>query len=215
MNKHLPLSSQSEEHGKAHIQRRPGGRSARVRQVVLASTLDLLSQRGYEGVTTKDIAARAGVNEASLFRRWGTKAAIVAEALQDYSALETPTPDTGSLRSDLLELLRGIIARIQTPQGQVISQIVVGHHRQPELEEVRHAYWSDRLNRAAVIVQRAKKRGELSEEVDADFLVEAAIGPILARTQATHRPLDDHLPEQIVVLLLSGLARNDQHPVGK
>ena len=164
-------------------------------------------------MTTKDIAARAGVNEASQFRRWGTKAAIVAEALQDYSVLETPTPDTGSLRSDLLELLRGIIARIQTPQGQVISLIVVGPHRQPELEEVRHAYWSDRLNRAAAIVQRAKKRGELSEEVDADFLVEAAIGPILARTQATHRPLDDYLPEQIVGLLLSGLARNDQHPV--
>ena len=212
MKKH-PLSSQREEHGKAHIQRRPGGRSAHVRQVVLTATLDLLSQRGYEGMTTKDIAARAGVNEASLFRRWGTKAAIVAEALQNYSVLETPTPDTGSLRSDLLELLRGIITRIQTPQGQVISQIVVGHHSQPELEEVCHAYWSDRLSRTAAIVQRAKKRGELSEEVDADFLVEAAIGPILARTHVTHHPLDDHLPEQIVALLLSGLARNNQHTV--
>jgi AcrR family transcriptional regulator len=160
-------------------------------------------------MTTKDIAARAGVNEASLFRRWGTKAAIVAEALQDYSALETPTPDTGSLQSDLLALLRGIIARIQTPLGQAISHIVVGHNSQPELEEMRHAYWSDRLSRANVIVQRAKERGELSEEVDAVFLVEAAIGPILARTQATNRPLDDHLPEQVVALLLYGLIGNN------
>ncbi|HET8846911.1 MAG TPA: TetR/AcrR family transcriptional regulator [Ktedonobacteraceae bacterium] len=173
---------------------------------MLAATLDLLSQQGYEGMTTKDIAARAGVNEASLFRRWGTKAAIVAEAIQDYSALSTPTLDTGSLQGDLLELLREIIARIQTPLGQVISQIVVGHNSQPELEEVRHAYWRDRLSRSAMIVQRARERGELSEEVDADFLVEAAIGPILARSQATDRPLDNHLPEQIVALLLYGLA---------
>jgi len=209
MKNHLPVSPPKEDQREVEPKRRLGGRSARVRQAVLAATLDLLSQRGYEGMTTKDIAVRAGVNEASLFRRWGTKAALVAEALQDYSALLTPTPDTGSLQSDLLELLRGIIARIQTPLGQVISQIVVGHNSQPELEEVRHAYWSDRLSRANTIVQRAKARGELSEEVDADFLVEAAIGPILARTQTTNRPLDDHLPEQIVALLLYGLAGNN------
>ncbi len=211
MNKHLPVLAQKDGRREAETKRRPGGRSTRVQQAVFAATLDLLSQRGYEGMTTKDIAVRAGVNEASLFRRWGTKAAIVAEALQDYSAMETPTPDTGSLQSDLLALLRGIIARIQTPLGQAISHIVVGHNSQPELEEVRHAYWRDRLSRANAIVQRARARGELSEEVDADFLVEAAIGPLLARTQATNRPLDDHLPEQIVALLLYGLTGNDLH----
>ncbi len=210
MKNHLPVPAQKEEQREAEPKRRLGGRSTRVRQAVLAATLELLRECGYEGMTTKDIAARAGVNEASLFRRWGTKAAIVAEALQDYSALETPTPDTGSLQGDLLELLRGIIARIRTPLGQVLSQIVVGPNSQPELEEVRHAYWSDRLSRAAAIVQRAQARGELSEEIDADFLVEAAIGPLLARSQATNRPLDDHLPEQIVALLLYGLAGNNR-----
>ncbi len=210
MKKHLPISPKIEEHRKAEPKRRPRGRSSRVQQAVLAATLELLQERGYEGMTTKDIAQRSEVNEVSLFRRWGTKAAIVAEALQDYSALETPTPDTGSLQRDLLQLLRGIIARIQTPLGQVLSQIVVGHNRQPELEDVRHAYWSDRLNRAAIIVERAKARGELSEEVDADFLVEAAIGPILARSQATNRPLDEHLPEQIVTLLLYGLVETNR-----
>ncbi len=204
-------SAQEEGQREAEPKRRLGGRSARVRQVVLAATLELLRERSYEGMTTKDIAALAGVNEASLFRRWGTKAAIVAEALRDYSALETPTPDTGSLQGDLLALLRGIIARIQTPLGEVISQIVVGPNSQPELEEVRLAYWRDRLSRAAAIVQRAQARGELSEEVDANFLVEAAIGPILARSLATNRPLDDRLPEQIVALLLFGLTGNNEH----
>jgi AcrR family transcriptional regulator len=172
---------------------------------VLAATLDLLSQRGYEAMKTKDIAAQAGVNEASLFRRWGTKAAIVAEALQDFSATETPTPDTGALTTDLLELLRGIIVRIQTPLGKVVGQIVVGHNAQPELEEVRRAYWRDRFSRAEVLIQRAKDRGELPQEIDTHFLMEAAIGPILVRADATDRPLDDQLPEQIVALLLYGI----------
>jgi AcrR family transcriptional regulator len=206
--KKLATSVQGEEQQETLPKKRLGGRSTQVRQAVLAATLELLQEHGYEGMTTKDIARRARVNEASLFRRWGTKAALVAEAVQDYSALETPTPDTGSFQDDLLILLRGIIARIQTPLGLVISQIVIGHNSQPELEAVRHAYWSDRLDRAHTIVQRAKARGELSEQVDATFLVEAAIGPLLARTQATDRPLDDHLAEQIVTFLLYGLARD-------
>lgn len=156
-------------------------------------------------MTTKDIAAQAGVNEVTLFRRWGTKSAIVAEALQNFSATETPTPDTGSLQTDLLEQLRGIITRIQTPLGKVMAPIVVGHNSQPELEEVRRAYWRDRFSRAEVIIQRAKDRGELPKEVDAQFLIEMAIGPIVVRANATDQPLDDQLPERIVAFLLAGV----------
>lgn len=180
-----------------------------MREAVLAATLDLLSQRGYEAMTTKDIAAQAGVNEVSLFRRWGTKAAIVAEALQDYCARETPTPDTGTLGTDLLELLRGIIMRIQTPLGKVIDQIVVSHNAQPELEEVRHVYWRDRFSRAETLIQRAKDRGEIPQEVDAHFLVEIAIGPILVRANATDQPMDDQFPERIVAFLLSGIRKTE------
>jgi AcrR family transcriptional regulator len=186
-----------------------GKRGDGVRAAVLAATLDLLSRRGYEAMTTKDIASQAGVNEVTLFRRWGTKAAIVAEALQDYSASETPTPDTGTLQTDLLALLRGIITRIQTPLGKVIDQIVVAHNTQPELEEVRRAYWRDRFSRADAIIQRAKDRGELPEEADAQLLVEAAIGPILVRANATGQPLDDQLPERIVMLLFYGVKNKE------
>ena len=108
------------------------------------------------------------------------------------------------MQTDLLELLRGIITRIQTPLGKVIDQIVVGHYPQPELEEVRQVYWRDRFTRAEVLIQRAKDRGELPEEVNAHLLVEAAIGPIVVRANATGQPLDEQLPEQIVELLLFG-----------
>ena len=81
----------------------------------------------------------------------------------------------------------------------------MNHHPQPELAEVRRAYWGDSFNSAEVLIQRAKDRGELPEEIDARFLMEAAIGPILVRTIATDQPLDDQLAEQIVALLLFGV----------
>jgi AcrR family transcriptional regulator len=182
-----------------------GKRGDSVRAAVFAATLDLLGRRSYEEMTTKEIASLAGVNEVTLFRRWGNKAAIVAEALQDFTASETPTPDTGALQSDLVELLRGIIARIQTPTGKAIDKIVVGHYPQPELEEVRRTYWKDRFDRAEALVQRAKDRGELPQEINARFLVEAAIGPILVRANATDQPFETQFPEQVVALLLFGV----------
>nr|MBA2677107.1 TetR/AcrR family transcriptional regulator C-terminal ligand-binding domain-containing protein [Ktedonobacteraceae bacterium] len=106
-------------------------------------------------------------------------------------------------------VLRGIITRIQTPIGKVIDQIVVAHNTQPELEEVRRAYWRIEFSRAETIIQRAKDRGELPEEVDAQLLMEAAIGPILVRANATGQPLDDQLPERIVMLLFYGVKNKE------
>ena len=61
--------------------RRPGGRSARVRAAVLEATLDELIDNGYAGETVQGIADRSGVNKTSLFRRWGSKAGLLSDAL--------------------------------------------------------------------------------------------------------------------------------------
>jgi AcrR family transcriptional regulator len=133
-----------------------------------------------------DIASVAGISEATFFRRWGAKAAIVAEALQDYTDSETPTPDTGSLQTNLVELLRGIITRIQLPTGLFFGLV-------------------------EALIELAKDCGELPQQVNAHFLLEVAIGPILVRANATDQPFDDQFPEQIVALLLCGV-RNTKEP---
>src|SRR5688572_31365663 len=84
---------------------RPGGRSARVRAAVLAATLELLAERGYEGAELPEIARRAGVHPTTVYRRWDTKAKLVGEALLEQAATLSPTPDTGALRTDLERLL--------------------------------------------------------------------------------------------------------------
>ena len=63
--------------------RRPGGRSARVRSAVLAATLEVLVETGYDGMTVDAVAARAGVHKTTVYRRWPTKAALVAAAAAD------------------------------------------------------------------------------------------------------------------------------------
>lgn len=75
----------------------------------------------------------------------------------------------------------------------------------PELAEIRRAYWGDRLARTRLMVERAWARGELSPTIDPDLVIEAAMGPIFFRRQATGQPIAPDLPERIVNLLLNPL----------
>lgn len=188
--------------------RRLGGRSARVRAAVLAATMEALLQAGYEALSIGEIAARSGVHESSIYRRWGTKAALVAEALQSSSANQRPTPDTGSFRTDLIETLRQVIGWLETPVGQATSLIVTA--ADPDLAEVRRTYWLDRLARARLMVERAQARGELSSTIDPDLFMEAAMGPLFFRRQRTRQPLDPTLPERIANLLLNNVADQER-----
>src|SRR5215470_1048367 len=100
--------------------RRPGGRSARVRSAVLDATAQILLEKGLDGLSVAEIAQRAGVNETSIYRRWGTRENVGLEVALSRAELAIPIPDTGSLRGDLLVLARGIAAYQQSPFGKAM-----------------------------------------------------------------------------------------------
>ena len=81
---------------------RPGGRSARVHDAVLKSAFDVLIEKGRQNFTVTEVAARAGVHETSIYRRWGTPNALIVDAHLRYFADAIPLPDTGTLRGDLV-----------------------------------------------------------------------------------------------------------------
>lgn len=72
---------------------------------VRSATLELLAERGYHGLTMTDVATRAGASKATLYRRWTTKADLVADAVDTVSPAVSPRYPGTSLRDDLLALL--------------------------------------------------------------------------------------------------------------
>ena len=64
---------------------------------ILAATREIFERNGTRGTTTREVAERAGVNEATLFRHFGSKAALIGAMREDSCAIET-------LRSVLGEL---------------------------------------------------------------------------------------------------------------
>ncbi len=88
-------------------------------------------------------------------------------------------------------------------------QVVVLTKDQALSASSRHIYWTDRLERFRVLVERAQARGELPAQVEPQFLLEAVIGPVYVRFLLTGGPLDEQLPAHIVDLVLHGVVRNN------
>lgn len=76
--------------------RRPGGRTARVRTAVLRAAEDALVERGFSGLDLGDVAQRAEVGRTTVYRRWGTTSALVADLLADMAEQSLPRTRSGS-----------------------------------------------------------------------------------------------------------------------
>jgi AcrR family transcriptional regulator len=185
--------------------RRTGGRSARVRAAVIDATLTALRTRGLDDLSITQIAQRAGVHPTTIYRRWGGRSNLALDAVLSGTEAEIPAPDTGSLRGDLLAVVRGIAAFLGTPLGELVVRLALRRDL-PEYEAARGGYWAQRFRSGAVLFERARARGELRANVDPVLALETLIGPMYVRMLMTGEPLDDALLVRCVDLVMDGIA---------
>jgi AcrR family transcriptional regulator len=184
--------------------RRLGGRSARIRAAVLDATLTTLAEDG-DAFGIPHVAARAGVHETSIYRRWGTRDALIVDAITSRIGEEIPLPDTGTLRGDLVTFLERSIQFLASPLG---TQLVRATATTTDIgnTDMRQAYWPGRLDRLGEIFTRAVARGEIPAAADWRLAAEMLFAPLYFRLLITHTPLETALAERIADLLVRALA---------
>jgi AcrR family transcriptional regulator len=173
-----------------------------VRRSVLSAAFDELAENGVAAVTIAGVARRSGVHETTIYRRWVTKEKLFVEAMLSRSAEEIPTPDTGSVRGDLLAVVRAVIAYVTSPSG--LASLHLASLTVDEDREARQAFWSGRLDALRPVVERGIARGELRPDTDASLLLETLIAPLHGRLLLTGEPVDEQLGERVVDLVLDG-----------
>jgi AcrR family transcriptional regulator len=186
--------------------RRTGGRSARVREAVLKATLRVVAEQGADAVSIREIARQARVHETSIYRRWRTKEHLILDALLDYSEEQLPIPDTGTLRDDLVAFATSVTNYLASPLGRTVARSMAVADDDVTLAATRAQFWQSRFDLARVIVDRAKSRGELPDDIDPAMALELLIAPLHFRTLLTRQPVDEQLAGQVVDLLLKGIA---------
>jgi AcrR family transcriptional regulator len=184
---------------------RLGGRSARVRSSVLRSAFMVLTEKGTEAFTVAEVAARAGVHETSIYRRWGTRTALALEACLHFAEAALPIPDTGSLRLDLTALLQRLAVVLGSPQGQALLALSASQH--PDAVAARRSLFQQRFDLARVIFDRAVSRGEFPRRADPMVLLEALIAPLYLRVLVTGEPLEDWPRKEMINRLLTAYAK--------
>jgi AcrR family transcriptional regulator len=149
--------------------RRPGGRSAQVRARVHAAAIELLADRQLEEVTLPRVAERAGVHQATVYRRWGSIAGLLDDVVAERLGEMAPIPDTGTLRQDL-ELAAVRFAEVIAPLGSVMiraAALSAPSAAAPITLNTRATQLQAMLDRAAERGEKAPTLTELLEGITA------------------------------------------------
>ena len=180
-------------------------RSERSHRAILDATVELLCEHGFGGLTIDGVAARAGVGKATIYRHWDSKNELAMEALSDVLPVAT-TPDTGSLRGDLLQLVHGIISRLtSSPLAALMPSLVDASERDADLRELHRGYVCARREVAVDLLRRAVERGEVRAGVDPSLVADLLAGPLFYRRLVVHEQLDEAYAERLVDLVIAAV----------
>ncbi|MEU7166352.1 TetR/AcrR family transcriptional regulator C-terminal ligand-binding domain-containing protein [Streptomyces morookaense] len=170
---------------------RPGGRTARVRAAVLQAAGDVLAEQGFAHLDLGDVARRAQVGRTTVYRRWGTVTALVADLLQDMAEQSLPRTETGSLLGDLRANAR-LVQRTLTDARQrpLFKAVIAAATWDARTAEALHRFYDTRVAEWAPCVRQAADRGEVPEDTDAHEVIRAVSAPLYYRLLTSDAPLD-------------------------
>ncbi|AKS32922.1 TetR/AcrR family transcriptional regulator [Mycolicibacterium goodii] len=158
---------------------RPGGRTAAVRRAVLTAAEDLLIEAGLDGLELTVVAERAGVGKSTVYRRWGTVPALVADLLTDMAEQSLPRADTGSLRGDLQANARLVRRTLADPrQGRLFKAMIAAATCDARTAEALEEFYARRIAEWSGCVTDAIARGEAPEKTDAAAAIRQVSAPL-------------------------------------
>jgi AcrR family transcriptional regulator len=179
--------------------RRPGRpRNEDADREIVAATLRLLAEQGYDRTSMEAVAAEADVTRATVYRRWPSKAALVCAALSSYPDVVHPS-DPEDVRGFLVSMLSAFREGVQECDGVAIcSSLYLNRHEHPEmLEEFRRSVVEPRMNRMSSMLQEAMAAGGVREGVDVEMIATMLFGAGIQR-MLTGGTLPPEWPERAV-----------------
>lgn len=174
---------------------------------LLAITLELLQEHGYDRLSVDAVAAKAKASKATVYRRWPSKADLVLAALIEGTRADAIAPRTGSLRSDLLEIGRTCCRHTQEHMRTLRAVLNEMSHN-PALQDVMQEKFV--LQRKMVLdgaFADAVKRGEIQQSAITEEIHDLLPGYLVFRSLVSDRPPTDETVEAVVDRVLLPLLK--------
>jgi AcrR family transcriptional regulator len=192
--------------------RRGRPRNADTDSAILAATCELLLENGYGRLSMEAVAARSGVGKPTLYRRWSSKAALVADAVVAILSADAPAaamalPYTGEVDRDLHDWLDAFAGLAADPiKAALVLALIAAAAENPDdaealyrlLTRPSHQLVTDRLRAAA-------DAGQIRADADLDAIADALIGSVLIQLLTDRADAARKQAQSLLEILLRGL----------
>jgi AcrR family transcriptional regulator len=188
--------------------RRDAGRprGAPILDAVLSRTLEELVAYGIEGANVDRIARAAEVNKTSVYRRWPTKEALVAAALERVADdLAMALEDRGSLRQDLELLAENVAALLESPLGRSLARAVMAESVGSELAALATRKIDRPRESIDALYERARARNEWRDDVAPETVLATLVGALLHRSLIERARITPGFVAELAGLVARGL----------
>ncbi|WP_225823982.1 TetR/AcrR family transcriptional regulator [Streptomyces naphthomycinicus] len=184
-------------------------RGAALEKALLDAAWEVLTDTGYARFTVDAVVKRAGTSPPVLYRRWSDRDDLVrAAVLHTLKESRLDVPDTGSLREDVLTLMR----EINSTRVQLITVVqthLADYHRETGTSpaELRDPLVTGRAEALDVLFGRAVDRGEVAPELLTERIKSLPFDLLRHEILTTFAPVPDHTLEEIVDTIFLPLVR--------
>lgn len=173
---------------------------------ILEAAAALILAHGFDNMTVDDVAARAKVGKATVYRRWAKKEDLAVAAMRRLYDAEMPTPDTGSIREDLRLSFTDVLVFANSDAGAAYLRTSISESvRDPRIAALYRAANDQAEAGAREVFRRGIDRGEVRPDVNVHAAVQLLAGVLLMRTlTAMPMPAESEV-DSLVDLVLTGV----------
>ncbi|RYE56088.1 MAG: TetR/AcrR family transcriptional regulator [Hyphomicrobiales bacterium] len=145
-------------------------------EAILDAAEAVIRESGIGGFSIEAVARRARAGKPTIYRWWPNRTALMLDVYKRFKNARG-FPDTGTLRGDLVALLENHLLGFWKDSlcGVVYRAIIAEAQNDPDAAEVLFAYQAERKRSTAVIVDRAKARGEVDASVNGELIVDMIV----------------------------------------
>jgi AcrR family transcriptional regulator len=181
-------------------------RSEESEEAILSAITVLLKAKPLRDISIEEIARKAGVGKATIYKWWPSKAYIAFDAFSKKLAEMVPIRDTGSAERDFKEQLQSLFAFFDTPAGLVLRHFLAEGLVDGEFASLfRDRFIKPRREAIGEIFDRAVERGQIRRGLNREVVLDLIYGPGFYRILIRHEPLERTTVNEMVSALFRGL----------
>jgi AcrR family transcriptional regulator len=180
--------------------------STEAREGALEAARELLAEHGIDGFSVEEVVRRSGVAKSTIYRHWADRSELMVAALKSFMP-RLPTPNTGSLRDDLVACMSDLCELAAEARLRVLFlDLLTARATDPELARVLDRMEEEHDRPVRTVLELARARGEVAADLDLDLALDVAQGPMFSRLLVRDRPMGRDDIERVADLLTAAFA---------